>query len=213
MFSRQCDRIAKAERERVIEPNITGLAFRLVGTKDHRGAVAAQQVCKMFIERHQACACINKEQACIRFPDCFFCLSAHTPFEARCLCFFQAGSINDPESQIAQARITGPTVTGHTWGIIDKREALAHKAIEERRLANIRSANNGDCRSHANTPRLVYSTWSMALSDTMLQAFVLNRTHIRKPGSTPQLRRHVLIQRCNRSVTGEDDHTSTSNNW
>src|SRR5262249_12011230 len=61
---------------------------------------------------------------------------------------FEAGRVDDAEGEITEPRPPFAAVARDSGEGVDQCEALADEAIEQRRLADIRPADNGDREAH-----------------------------------------------------------------
>ena len=118
--------------------------FRLVGDEHDRLADDAEELGEVRVERRHAGARVDHEEAEIGRADRRFGLRAHAAGEAVRRRFVEAGGIDGGEAQVAETRLALAAVAGDAGQIVDQRQPPADQPVEQRRLADIRPADDGD---------------------------------------------------------------------
>jgi hypothetical protein len=154
VFGRERHRLAQAEREALHAAGLAVPALALVGDQHHRRGPAPQPVGEMAIERRQPGAGVDQQQRQIGGFDGALGLIAHARLEARRLGLLEPGGIDHREAQVEQPRLALAPVAGHARLLGDQRQALADQAIEQRRLADVGTADDGDGEAHAGSVSL-----------------------------------------------------------
>ena len=144
--------LSHAEGPRIERPRLAGGAFRLVGDDDHRLAAGAQDIRETLIEGRHARAGVDDEEARRSLRYGAIGLQAHAAFERLFRRLFEAGRIHNREFEVAETRVAFAPVARNARRIINKRQTLADKPVEQRRLADIRTADNGDLSHAASGP-------------------------------------------------------------
>ncbi len=142
------DRLAEPERERLQHAGLAVAALALVGDDDGVASGAARQLGEGAVRRRQPGAGVDHEQQDIGFGDGGLGLGPHAALEALGLGLFKAGRVDDAEFEMAEPAVALAAVAGDAGAVVDQRQALADEAVEERRLADIRTADNGDGEGH-----------------------------------------------------------------
>ena len=62
--------------------------------------------------------------------------------------FFEPGGIDHGEIEIAEPALAFAPVTRDAWAVVDQRDAPADQPVEQRRLADIGAADDGDGEAH-----------------------------------------------------------------
>src|SRR3982750_24340 len=65
----------------------------------------------------------------------------------------EAGGVDDREVEIAEPGLALAAIAGDARQVIDKRELLPDQAVEQRRLADIGPADNGNLKGHGSFVR------------------------------------------------------------
>ncbi len=140
------DRVAEPKGERLVGAGHTGPALGLVGDEDDRASRPAGQFGEGLVGRQNTGAGVDHEQHHVGGEDRRFGLHPHPAGQGVVVGLFQAGGVDDPEDQAAEGDIALAPVTGHAGAVVHKGELLAHEAVEQRRLADIRPADDRDGR-------------------------------------------------------------------
>ena len=146
MFGADSGRFTKTEGEALIDPGIALAAFSLVGDQHNRHSLSAQPARDFFIQRCQPDTRIEYEKRRIRTFQAHFGLLAHATGQGVGIIIFPPGCIDDLEIQSRNRRIAEPAIARNAGLIVDQRQPLAHKAVEQRRLTDIGPANDDHCR-------------------------------------------------------------------
>ena len=118
------------------------LATTMAGLPDLRTRAAKAR------SSRSAGAGIHQEQYRVRLPDRRRRLRLHPRRQAVALGVFETGGVDHLERQIAELAFAFAPVARHAGLIVDQRGAAAHQAIEQRRLTNIGTADDGDGERH-----------------------------------------------------------------
>ena len=92
----------------------------------------------MGIDRRHAGARIDQEEAGVGISDRRLGLEEHPPGERVRLRLVEAGRIDDGELEVAQPPLALAAVAGDAGKVVDQRKLPPDKAVEQRRLADIR---------------------------------------------------------------------------
>ena len=148
VFRRNPQRFTKAERIGLKETALARATLGFVRAKDHIRILFSQDVSKDFVRRRDAHTCVDQEQTNVRHFHRTLGQTAHTALKAVVGRVFETRRIDHSESQMAEFRVAFTQVTRHPRLVVDQRELLAYKAIEQCRLAHVRAANNGEGECH-----------------------------------------------------------------
>jgi hypothetical protein len=153
VLGRDLDGIAEAERKGLHRAGIAVLALALVGDQQHRLVGFAGKIGEGAIGGREAGAGIDHEEQRIGLGDRGLRLFLHPCGERALGPLVEAGSVDDDEFEIAEPRLALAAIAGHAWQVIDERELLSDQAVEQRRLADIGPADDGDCEGHQSFVR------------------------------------------------------------
>ena len=153
MLGRDLDGIAEAEREGFHRAGIAMLAFALVGDQQHRLVGVAGEIGKGAIVGRQAHAGIDHEEQRVGLRDRGLGLLLHARGQRALGALVEAGGIDDGEVEIAEPGLALAAVAGDARQVIDQRELLPDQAVEQRRFADIGSADNGNRKGHGSFVR------------------------------------------------------------
>ena len=148
VLGRERHRIAQPQRESLEGARLPRLPFRLVGDEDHRLAGAAHEIGEIFVVRRHADARVDDEENGVGRDDGVLRLGAHAPFQRGARALLQPGRVDDGEAQIGELPLTLATVAGDAGPVVDQRQLLAGEPVEERRLADIGAADDGEGEGH-----------------------------------------------------------------
>jgi hypothetical protein len=137
-------RLAQAERERFQPPGLAAAAFGLVGGDDYRRSAGPQPAADLLVERRQSFAGVDQEQGDIGIAHRRFGLLAHPPGKGLRVLVFVAGGIDDAELEPEQVRVALAPIAGHARPVVDQRQLLADKPVEEGRFTDIWPADDCD---------------------------------------------------------------------
>ena len=126
------DRLAQTERVGLVDSNIAGFAFSLVGAEDDGLVGAAQQGGEGSIQRQHAGAGVDQKQNDVGVADGGFGLGAHACFKRGVGRILEAGGVDQREVEIAQAALGFAPVARDAGRVIDDRKLPAREPIEER---------------------------------------------------------------------------------
>ena len=108
----------------------------------------AQAVGEDAVQRGHALARVHHEQDQFGVFQRGLGLLAHPSLEAFVGDVLVAGGVDQRQVHVANHAVRIAAVAGHAGAIIDQRQALADKAVEQGRLAHIGAADDGDLQSH-----------------------------------------------------------------
>ena len=146
MFGGDWHRVAKAELETLVKAGIACLALRLVRNQHGGDILFPQPAGKMPVHRRDPGPGIDDHQGDIGIENRGVGLGLH-PARQRLRCLFlQPGRVDDAKIQVKQRRVGLPAVTGHPRRIIDKCDLPPNQPVEQRRLADIGTPDNGNGR-------------------------------------------------------------------
>ena len=165
MLGRERDRIAEAEPEGLVGLQVAGPALGLVGQQDHGLARPAHEVGEVPVVRGHADARVDDEQDRVGISQRLLGLRAHASGQGRRFGLLESGRVDDREAEVAEARLAFAAVARHAGLVVDQRELLADEPVEQRRLADVRPADDGHREVHGHCPlELRYSRGSKFLS-------------------------------------------------
>ncbi len=144
MLRADCDTFAKAQRKGIVNRVFGLFTFDLVDHKDDGFVAAAQPAGDFLIERRYACPAVDDEQGDSRTGQCRLGLLAHPPRQRGRILIFISSGIDNPEFEVEKLGIALTPVARHSRLVINQRDLLADKAVEERGFADIRTSNNRD---------------------------------------------------------------------
>ena len=138
------DRLAEAEVEGLQRARGAGLALGFVGDEDDRLAGGAQHGGEMPVERRDAGARVDEEEADVGGPHRRLGLHPHAAGEALRRGLVEAGGVDGGEAEAAEPRVALAPVAGDARQVVDQRQPAADEPVEQRRLADIRPADDGN---------------------------------------------------------------------
>ena len=121
-----------------------GSALRLVGDQDDRLADRAQHLGEMPVERRHAGAGVDQEQADVGRAHGGLGLGRIRPARLSGRGVVEAGGVDGGELEVAEPRLALAPVAGDARAVVDQRQPPADQPVEQRRLADIRPADDGD---------------------------------------------------------------------
>ena len=164
-------------------PASAAAALGLVGDQHDGLAERAQQLGEMAVERRQAGAGIDDEQADVGRADRGLGLRAHAAGERIRRGLVEAGGVDGGEFEPADAGLALAPVAGDARQVVDQRQPLADEPVEQRRLADIRPTDDGDAerpsagghghprvRPAGRRPRSRLTTWRAPAASPMRAA-------------------------------------------
>ena len=153
MLGRNRDRLAEAELECFVGAG-RGLAFGLVRDDDHRLPGFAHEIGEGPVVGCHARAHVHQEEDSVGVADRGFGLRPHAARSGLCASHSSKPAVSTmPNVEIAETRLAHAAVARHSRRVVDERNAPADQPVEERRLAHIGAADNGDERAHRRTSR------------------------------------------------------------
>ena len=138
------DRIAEAEAEGLIGAVAPRHALGLVGDDDDRLAGAAHRRGEMAVGGGDPGARVDDEEDRVAVEQRGLGLRAHAAGERLGIALFEPGGVDDGEGEIDEPRLALAAVARHARLIVDERELPADQPVEQRRLADVRPADDRD---------------------------------------------------------------------
>ena len=148
MLGGKTNRVAKTERPRIINAEIGGAALGLVAQQNDRFTGAAHELREIGIGRRHPHLRVDHEEDAIGQLYRHLGLGAHAAGERFNIALFKACGVNDREIQIGNFRRAFATIARNAGLVIDQRKFFADEPVEKRRLAYIRTADDGDGERH-----------------------------------------------------------------
>ena len=148
MFGRHADRLAEPQRIGLQHPGIGSTALGLVGGDKDVIRPLAQDLGEHFVKRRHPGPRVDQEQAHIGHVHRPLGQLAHPALEAVVGGILQPRGVDHRESQVGQPRIAFPQVARHARLVVDQRQPLAHKPVEQRGFAHVGAAHDCQCETH-----------------------------------------------------------------
>ena len=146
MFGGNGDRLAEAELERRIEALLGRAAFALVGDEHDRASRRADQLGERLVVGGDAFARIDDEEHEIGRGQRRFALLAHALGNRAALGLLEAGRVDDGHGIAGEIGFAVASVARQPRHIRDERGTAARQPVEQRRLADVGAADDGDDR-------------------------------------------------------------------
>src|SRR5215468_8471883 len=124
------------------------LAFGLVGDQHHRLVGAPCKIGEGAVGGREAYARIDHEHQRIGLRDRGFRLLLHPRRQRALGALVETRGVDDGEGEIAELALALAAVAGDAGQIIDQRKLLPDQPVEQRRLADIGPADDGDRERH-----------------------------------------------------------------
>ena len=140
--SRDGDRVAEAQVVELVDVHRALRAVDFVDREDHGLLRAAQQARDLLVRRRQAGAAVDEEQDDVRLVHGQLCLLAHRLENVVALIELDAAGIDHREVLVEPLRIKVDAVARDARHVVDDGDTLLANLIEERGLADIRTADN-----------------------------------------------------------------------
>ncbi len=144
MLGGDWDGLAQAQGVRLSEPVLAGPALALVGDHDHLGSALAQPAREALVERQDAGAGVDQEQHDVGALDGALGETAHARLQRLAAGGLPAGGIEQGEGKVAELGRRFTHVARHPRRVVDDGVALADQTVEQRRFANVGTADDGD---------------------------------------------------------------------
>ena len=148
MLGGERDRIAEAETEGFVDAGLARSALGLVGDDDDWLAGATHSLREMAVGVGDAGARIEHEQDRVAIDEGHFRLRAHSARERFRFPLFEAGGVDDGEGEVRDPALAFATIAGDAGLSSTSGEPAPNQAIEQRRLADVRPADNRDFDAH-----------------------------------------------------------------
>ena len=145
MLGRKRDRVAEAELVGFQPARLAAAAFGLVGGDDHRRRIRprSQRPISSSSGVRPSRASIRNKAASDSRTAASVCARMR-PGRLCGVLVLEAGGVHHPEGQVEQLRLALAPVAGDARQVVDQRDAPADQPVEQGRLADIGSADDGD---------------------------------------------------------------------
>ena len=153
VLGRDLDGVAKPERVGFHRTDFAVLALGLVGYQHHRFVGAAGELGKGAVVRREADAGVDHEHQRVGEFDRGFGLLLHPCGQRALGALVEPCGIDDGEFEIAEPGRALAAVAGDAGLVVDQRKLLPDQPVEQRRLADIRPADDGDGERHEKSVR------------------------------------------------------------
>ena len=150
MLGGQPDRFAQPQRPGFDHTGIRRRTLALVGGQDHMRRTFAQDLGKHHVHRSHPGAGIDHEQADIGHVHRPFRQAAHPALKAVVGRIFQPRRVDHGKAQIAQPRLALAQIARHAGLVVDQRQLLADKTVEQGGFAHIGPPHNGERETHGS---------------------------------------------------------------
>jgi len=144
------DRLAEAEREGLVVAGVAGVALAFVGDQDHRLARPAQRLGDGLVAGGEAGLAVDDEEDRVGVGDGGLGLRRHAAGQRLGLLVLEACGVDDAEEQRAERGVGLAAVARHARRVVHQRQLAAHQLVEQRGLADIRPADDGEGKGHQN---------------------------------------------------------------
>ena len=151
VLGRDGDRLAQPQLVGVVEALGAGAPLALVGDEDDGPPGLAHDARERRIGGHHAVAGVEHEQHQVRTRDRRLALGAHARGDAARRRFLQPGRVDERDLVAGDLRLALATVARQARHVGDERGALGREPVEERRLADIGPADDGDGWGHVGS--------------------------------------------------------------
>ena len=161
VLERDVDEVAHAfavrggHRQRLADAKLVELgdrrrrqAFALVAHEDDRASGAAQEVGDALVLRHEALARIDEERDDVALGDRVLGLPRHLLEDPVLGDRLEAAGVDDEELAVAEARAADVAVARQAGQVVHQRVARAREPVEQRRLADVGPADQGERGEH-----------------------------------------------------------------
>ena len=146
--------LAEAEAIGLQEPRLAGTTVVLVGCQHHRQAGAPEDAGQVMVEWADAGPGVDEHQDHLRCRHGAFGLGLDPAGERVGGGALEAGGIDGRECEVAQLHRGLAAVAGDAGRIVDDRQRPAGQAIEQRRLADVGTADDDHRQGHRLIERL-----------------------------------------------------------
>ena len=102
----------------------------------------------MLVGRGEPGARVDHEQDRVAIDERGLGLRAHAPDERIGIAFLETGGVDDGEGEVRQSGFALATIAGDARLVVDQRQPAPDQPIEQRRLADIRPADDRDLGAH-----------------------------------------------------------------
>jgi len=151
------DRLAQTKRIGFDRSRFGGAAFNLVGDDDDRRGFGPKPTPDFLIKGSETLARVDQQQGRVGVAHGRFGLRTHPAGQSMRFLVFEPGCVDDAKVKAKQVRIAFTPVASHARLVIDERKALADKPVEERRFADVGTADDRNGREghdcHLPPPR------------------------------------------------------------
>ena len=144
VLGRDGDRLAEAQLESGVEARLPYAPLALIGDDDNRAPRGAHELGEHLVARRHAFARIDQEQHEIGLGERRLGLLAHALGDRPAFCLLEARRIDDRDGVAGEIRLARAAVARQPRHIGDEGRALARQTVEQRRLADVGPADDGD---------------------------------------------------------------------
>ena len=139
VLGRERHRLAEAELPGLEQPGLRRAALGLVGDEDHPPRPLAQQLGERAVDRGDAGAGVDQEQADVGGVHRPLGQRPHPAGQAGVGRLLEPGGVDDGEAQRPEPARALAQVAGDAGLVVDQRQPPADQPVEERRLADVRA--------------------------------------------------------------------------
>ena len=153
MLRRDRDRLPKPEGVALRDPALGSAALALVDRKNNGNLQPPELVHEERVGRRHPCPAVDQEKRGIGLLQRARRLRHHAAGESFRRRFLEPRRVDGAEPEGADPRPAFAPVPGHAGRARDKRGAPADQPVEQRRLADVGAADNGDSEGHRRPQR------------------------------------------------------------
>ena len=140
--------IAKTQRKGLIDAWLAGLSFRLIGDQDDRLARAADEIGEIFVVGRDSARASMRNRIASAARIALSVCARMRPSRVGASAFLQPGRVDDGEAEIGEPGFALPPIARDAGTVVDKRQLLAGQPVEQRRLADVRPADDRERKGH-----------------------------------------------------------------
>ena len=148
MLGGEGDRLAKAEAIDLVDARLPRCAFRLVGDDDDRLAGATHRLREMLVGGGEPGARVDHEQDRVAIDEGCLRLRTHAPGERFRIALLEARRVDDGEGKVRDPALALAAIAGDARLVVDERQPPPNQPIEQRRLADVRPADDRNLGAH-----------------------------------------------------------------
>ena len=148
VLGRQRHRLAQPELPGLDQPRLRRPPLGLVGDEDHPRRPLAQQLRQRPVDRRHPDPRVDQEEADVRRVHRPLGQRPHPPRQARVGRLLEPRGVDHGEAQRPEPPRPLAQVAGDARLVVDQRQPPADQAVEQRRLADVRAADDGEGEGH-----------------------------------------------------------------